>query len=226
MPTTSAAARPFMARTLNAPETQQNARSRAARMATPGYWDGDRAGLRATDRRLSPRSVTSCRRAVIAAKRVRDPPAPRGDVLGSMSSCSSHLRGWLVDHGLTDGAVDGQTEDVVAAVVAGDVEGTVRRRDARRFDLGEQQPVLFMERAGNDLAARCHDDGIAGVQPLVRVRKQLLAAGEPGGHIAGPERAARADHPAAALRRDVPHRRDPGVAFVPGGRHIRLESRR
>ena len=60
----------------------------------------------------------------------------------------------LVGNGLTDRAVDGQAEDVVAAVVAGDVEGSARRCDAARFDLGEKQPVLLMERDGNDLPAR------------------------------------------------------------------------
>ena len=129
----------------------------------------------------------------------------------------------LVGNGLTDGAVDGEAEDVRAAVVAGDVEGTVRGRDAGWLDVREQQTVLFVERAGHDLAAGRDNDGVARIQPLVRVRKQLPAAGEPGGHIAGAKGAARADHPAAALRRDVPHRRDPGVAFVPGGRHIGLD---
>jgi hypothetical protein len=49
----------------------------------------------------------------------------------------------LEGDGCGDSAVNGESEDVVAAVVASNVERAVRGRDATRLDLGEQQSVLL-----------------------------------------------------------------------------------
>jgi hypothetical protein len=118
----------------------------------------------------------------------------------------------LEGDGCGDSAVNGESEDVVAAVVASNVERAVRGRDATRLDLGEQQSVLLAERAGHELASGSGDDRVTGVQPLIWVREQLLMARELSGNVRTAQRAAGADHPTAPpLSGSPPDRAAPEV---------------
>ena len=65
-----------------------------------------------------------------------------------------------VRDGVARTAIDIEPEDVGTAVVTGDVKRASSRRGSRRLDVGEQDPLLRMHRAGHDLAARRDDDGV------------------------------------------------------------------
>src|SRR5882762_11892024 len=82
------------------------------------------------------------------------------------------------DHRLRRLGVDVQLEQVWTRVVADDVESAPCDCDPLEVDLRVQDTQGLAQRPGNDLAARGDDDGIARVDPFVRVGKQLRLAGD------------------------------------------------
>src|SRR5437879_5668730 len=85
---------------------------------------------------------------------------------------TARLPGSAEIHRPTRLAVHFQPEDVRATVVPGDVESSFRFRCSFRVAVGEEDPVLFVEWAGDQRAVGRDDHRVARVEPLVEVRKE------------------------------------------------------
>ena len=86
--------------------------------------------------------------------------------------------------------------------------------------------MLLVKRPRDDRSARVDDHRIARVVPGLEVGEQLGTLRESLRDVLAAHRAARAEHPAPSFGRDVPHRRDPGLALVPRWRDIDLAALR
>src|SRR5712692_8431514 len=119
-----------------------------------------------------------------------------------------------------------EPEDVWASVVPGDVQSPLRRRRALGVAIREQDAVLFVQRAGDQLAVGRDDDRIARVEPLLQIREHACPFWEVGGDVFSSHRGSVPQHPAPPFRGDVPHCRHPRAAGIPRRRDIYLAALR
>src|SRR5438132_5470235 len=117
-------------------------------------------------------------------------------------------------------SVDLEAEDVRAPVMTGDVHGPLRHAGALGVAVGVQAAVLLGQGAGDDGSVWRHDDRVPRVEPLLQVWEHASALREVGRDVLAAHSGAIAQHPAATFERDMPHRRYPRTAGVPGRRDI------
>ena len=77
--------------------------------------------------------------------------------------------------------VDGQVQDVAAAVVAGRVELLAAGPGRGGVDLGADDAFLAGKRAGEYLTVRADDRGVAAGEPVVCIAVEAVPAGQAGG---------------------------------------------
>src|SRR5438093_1962 len=87
--------------------------------------------------------------------------------------------------------------------------------DCARVAVRVEDPALAAQRTGRDLSHRVDHHAIAGVHPLLRIGIDLLAAWQPGRHVAPLDAIGGSRHPAACLAGDVLHGGQPAFAVVP-----------
>src|SRR5450631_1418619 len=87
-------------------------------------------------------------------------------------------------------------------------------------NLAVQNPDLFAQRSGDDLATGRDHDRVPGVDPFLGIGIQHGAIREVAGEVSGPKRTAASHYPAATFPCDVLQSADPAVAVVIGRRDI------
>src|SRR5258705_1297886 len=115
---------------------------------------------------------------------------------------------------------DLQAEHVRTRVMTRDVQGPARLLDALEVAVRVEDPALAAQRTGRDLSHRVDHHAIARVHPLLRIGIDLLAAWQPGRHVAPLDAIGGSRHPTTRLAGDVMHCGQPAFAVVPGGREI------
>src|SRR5580704_17115276 len=107
--------------------------------------------------------------------------------------------------------LDCKVEDVWPRVVADDVEIKLYLHEPTHIDVGSNDRFLAVDRPCQELAHWAHDAAAA----ADRYVGQVLRGCNPRGGIVRPrEKLAAAEHEAAALARDVLHRRDPRIPVI------------
>src|SRR5437764_4020965 len=109
-----------------------------------------------------------------------------------------------------------EREKIGTRIVPRHIELPTRSRDALRIDLAEQEPLLLVQRAGDDLAIRIDDHAVARVHPSRRRNVYIGLEAQAVREIGRSHRTAAADDVHAALLGDVAERRDPRLTSVPG----------
>ncbi len=61
--------------------------------------------------------------------------------------------------------MDDQLEHIRSRIVSRDIELPARPGDALRIHLAEEDALLFLQRAGNELPVWVDDDAVAGIDP-------------------------------------------------------------
>src|SRR5437763_811561 len=99
-------------------------------------------------------------------------------------------------------------KDIRSRVVSGDVEIEFPFHDLAEVELGGEDALARIVRAGEDFAERVYDD-TAAADDRFRIDADVLASGQ---------------HETAALIGDVAHGRYPGIAVVDGRRTVQLDA--
>jgi hypothetical protein len=87
-----------------------------------------------------------------------------------------------------------------------------------------QHALLAAQRAREHISHRIDDDAAAGDHDVIRVALRRVLDGVVGWVVFLLRKLARREHEAAALERDVPHRRLPGLPRIYGRRTVDLRS--
>src|SRR5688500_10561773 len=148
----------------------------------------------------------------VSASGAAEPSASRG-----WSSLLFARREALGDHGGPGGGVDVEAEDVWSVVVADRVEVAARGADRADVEVGDERFLALADGAGQDLAVRADDHGVALLDPPVAAFEkgrgnETVAVREVGRDLINVKHGIDADDVHPILAREVLHGGDPTVA--------------